>query len=102
MQTDRLRFSHWSSTAAEAPAEPGVVQIKVERLVTYPNGKSAMVWYGAGDDVSAVAADALSALRERFDEPLLVRWRLADAPQAALESILGRFVRRFGAPPRGQ
>ena len=69
-------------------------------LIDYPTGKSAMIRYGASDDVRA-ALVALAAAHP--DTPWLCRHaeelpRTAD-PTALLCDLVSRFRRRFGAEP---
>lgn len=99
----QARFSAWSSFET-TPAEgaPGVVQLKCEgELLQYPQGRSAMLYYGAGADLAALTRQAAERARAWPAEQL--RWRtlklpLADA-EATLADLLTRFIARFGAPP---
>jgi hypothetical protein len=101
-----MKFGRWYALAEAhscAPAEPGVYQLRVRQgLVEYPTGKSAMVHYGAGDDVRAAL---LELSTEHGDRDLLARHAVemstierAD-PSAAARQLLDRFERRFGAQP---
>ncbi len=95
-------FGRWyplADAAAHAPAEPGVLQLRVARgLVDYPRGKSAMVHYQAADDLRA-AALALAAAHRARD------WlcRHTDGPVADPADLHARLTRtfadRFGQPP---
>jgi len=98
------RFSAWRPLALGAPAlaDHAVVQFKVlGRLLNYPLGQSAMVWYGVtprdGADLSALAARA----REELPGATLV-WRSLPTPdpERRLEPLLSAFRARFGGPPR--
>jgi hypothetical protein len=78
-----------------------VFQVRAEQLLEYPTGRSAMVHYGHGEDLRA----AMLAWASEHDFPG-ARYRhmegLAGAPQDAIETLVARFVSRFGAPPRTQ
>lgn len=101
-----MRFVPWyplSEAEAHAPRAPGVFQVRVAAgLVEYPTGKSAMIRYGAADDVRGAVA-ALAAAHP--GAPWLCRHaveltpREAADPEAALAVLLDRFRRRFGAAP---
>lgn len=97
------RFCPWyplAEAAHAAPAAPGVYQIKLPHVIDYPTGKSAMIRYGAADDVRA----ALVALGTAHPgAPWLAR-HLEDAaaagdPAAFVADLLATFRRRFGAEP---
>ena len=101
-----VRFGEWvplAQGAARAPRGPGVYQVKLSSgLIDYPTGRSAMIHYGAEEDV----ARAVAALAEahpgrpwmvRFAEGLEARGR-ADL-DGMLHELMSRFRRRFGAPP---
>lgn len=101
-----MQFVPWyplSEAGQWAPASPGVFQVRVrEGLLDYPRGKSAMVYYGAGDDVRA-EAEALAAAypdrdwlcRHAVD---MTAWE-RENPRLACELYLERFRARFGSPP---
>ncbi|MFT7625977.1 MAG: hypothetical protein ACI9WU_005169 [Myxococcota bacterium] len=105
MQTDTRRFSSWFRTAADGPHDSvpisAVVQVKiVGDLVSYPNGKSAMIWYGATRDLKQCVADELPRLAaSRPDHVVCWRFLPTPAPEEELAAVLGRFVRRFGSVP---
>jgi hypothetical protein len=99
-----VRFVPWyrlAEAAEHAPARPGVFQVRVESgLIDYPRGKSAMVHYGAADDVRAAtlafaAAHPGAALLCRHAEQTTA----AADPDAVLATLLARFRGRFGASP---
>lgn len=99
----QARFSTWSSLES-APAEgaAGVVQLKCEgKLLQYPQGRSAMLWYGAGPDLAALTRQAAERASAWPAEQL--RWRTLKLPlaeaEATLADLLTRFTARFGAPP---
>jgi hypothetical protein len=96
-----VRFVGWypaEQIAEQAPAGPGVFQVRAEQLREYPTGRSAMIHYGCGDDLRAAMLSWASA------HPLAgARYRHADAlaraPADALAILLARFVSRFGSSP---
>ena len=96
------RFSPWQDELNAAPGGGAIVQVKVaDRLLTYPTGKSAMVWYGALSDCTPQAlAPVLASLRTAYVDDRL-RWRCAvdSAPERVLERIRARFAARFGSFP---
>ncbi|MEZ4268767.1 MAG: VF530 family protein [Myxococcota bacterium] len=99
----QARFSTWSSFETTPPeGSPGVVQLKCEgKLLQYPQGRSAMLWYGAGADLAALTRQGAERASDYPAEQL--RWRvlklpLADA-EATLADLMARFIARFGAPP---
>lgn len=92
---------------ADIPAGPGVFQIRVAHgLLAYPRGRSAMVAYGAGDDVRAALAAFTGSEAGRAAQalgPLLVRFAVPDpheTPASHLARLTTRFIDQFGAPPR--
>lgn len=101
-----LRLSQWTAAGADdEPAAleaisglPGLIQIKTAGpLVSYPRGRSAMLWYGAGDDMFSIV---LAGLKHAYAWPEL-HWRFLQIAQhqALLGSHLERFEGRFGALP---
>ena len=95
-----MQFCPWypaTEIAERTPAGPGVFQLKIARgLLEYPRGKSAMVAYGAGDDLRA------AALAAAVDSSLLCRHVEtgdAGAAEALLAELTDRFIRRFGRAP---
>lgn len=101
-----MRFGRWhrlDRAAAEAPAAPGVFQLKIATgLVDYPTGKSAMIRYGAARDLRRAVADLArdNPGRDwmcRFSEDMSAR-EAAD-PDAIVAELEAQFRRRFGAPP---
>lgn len=101
-----MRFGRWhrlDHAAAEAPAGPGVFQLKIAKgLIDYPTGKSAMIRYGAARDLRQAVADIArdNPGRDwlcRFSEDLSAR-EAAD-PDGIVAGLLAQFRRRFGALP---
>ncbi len=101
-----MRFGRWhrlDQAAAEAPAGPGVFQLKIASgLIDYPTGKSAMIQYGAARDLRRAVADIArdNPGRDwlcRFSEDLSAR-EAAD-PDGIVAGLLAQFRRRFGALP---
>lgn len=96
-----MKFTSWYSAeqiAEQAPARPGVFQVRAEQLREYPTGRSAMVHYGCGDDLRATmlawaSTHGFVGARYRHANDL------ARAPKDALAILLSRFVSRFGSPP---
>jgi len=102
----RTRFGDWTEPAAAevtAPAEPGVFQVRVKAgLLAYPRGKSAMLFYGAAQDLRAGIAAFRLQVVPRWEQPetaLWIRWKPARDPDAALRAYLDLFQGRFGALP---
>ncbi len=103
-------FSSWHPLTAEgvrskAPEEPCAIQVRRQQgLVNYPNGKSAMVWYGYG-------ARGQDLLRREFEGEIASPGQLGQGPllfrylcggDEALETInllAHKFRRRFGRLP---
>ena len=103
MTENTRRFSLWFPIDEQADSPPGavVIQIKVaDRLLTYPAGRSAMVWYGSGlsSEILAVVAPRLRAALP--GERLLWRYLEDDAADVECARHLRRFKDRFGAQPR--
>ena len=81
-----------------------VVQVKVNgRLLTYPQGKSAMVWYGVFAPCTASRVARL--LEELADimsgEQLVWRFLVSESAESDLQQLLWRFEKRFGSHPEG-
>ena len=99
-----MEFGRWyplAEAATHAPATPGVFQLRVRAgLIDYPRGKSAMVRYGAADDVRA----AVVALAREVGEVDWLCRHLLDPTSAseatAMAARLSRdFAVRFGRTP---
>ena len=73
-----------------------VVQVKLAAgLVAYPTGRSAMVWYGAGD-----AREVLDGMGRYTGDGYRVRLRFGEDSAQEAKALLRRFRDRFGAWPR--
>ena len=94
-----MTFGRWQKlAAATVPRRRGVLQARVAgELLAYPRGKSAMVYYDAGDDLAAALARLGAAVPPGAD--ILVRYAECDDPAGELARKLDEFTRRFGAPP---
>ena len=99
-----MNFCAWY-TAAEiadaAPTSAGVFQVRAPALLEYPRGKSAMVHYGAAEELRAEMQAWAQAAN---DEALLYRHASELAKTGAaemLERLLRRFSDRFGCEPTG-
>ena len=97
------------SFASALPHEAGLFQLRVEEgLLSYPQGKSAMVAYGAGSDVGAALREFLSGPagpRAQALGPLLVRFASTGAhltPALYLTRLHERFRSQFGSLPRAE
>jgi hypothetical protein len=93
-----VTFGSWRALAAASPPRrPGLLQARVAELVTYPRGKSAMVYYDGDDDL----AHAFARLCARVPPGSDVRVRFGECAQPALElaRTLDQFRHRFGAAP---
>jgi hypothetical protein len=94
-----MRFSSWydaEQIEQRAPAGPGVFQVRVAELIRYPTGRSAMIHYGAADQLRAAMLAWAQA-----NGPADARYRHADdlgsrTPEQALEILNRRFNDRFG------
>jgi len=93
-----MTFGAWKPLpSATPPRKPGLLQARVPELVTYPTGKSAMVYYDGDDDLSQAFARLCAIVPPGAD----VRVRFGDCkePAAELARKLDEFTRRFGAAP---
>ena len=106
----KMGFSAWfplteEGVAQHAPLGAAAVQVRrAEGLVTYPQGKSAMVYYffasqNAADALREIFADEIEAPGQRGQGPLRYRVWDEDAARPALEELFMAFEERFGAPP---
>jgi hypothetical protein len=99
-----MGFGPWyplADAGAEAPASPGVFQVRLGRgLLAYPRGRSAMLRYAAAADVRAAAVAFAAAHPGR--EWLCRHAETADvaAAEAYCERLRERFRRQFGGLPR--
>jgi hypothetical protein len=93
-----LKWGAWLPLDSAEPVE-AAFQVRIAAsLIAYPKGKSAMVFYGAGQR-------SLAAFRTAHaGEGLLVRFSsMVEAPrdiEAEISREVDRFAERFGAPPR--
>ena len=104
-----MRFGPWvpiERAAAEAPAQPGVLQARADSLLELPRGKSAMVFYAASPDDGTLAdlvhgggAAGLVVAAQRGAR--WVRFAITARPAEALARLLRQFEERFGALPVG-
>ena len=94
-----MTFGRWQKLAAATlPRRRGVLQARVaDELITYPRGKSAMVYYDADDDLSH-ALGRLGAVVPPGAN-VLVRFAECADPRAELGRLVYDFTRRFGALP---
>ena len=100
-------FGPWQPLAealVTAPLAPGVLQVRGDRVLDLPLGKSAMILYAAsaaGESLADFVAGAGAPLlvRAAGRGALYVRFAPAEAPGAALTRLLDRFRERFGALP---
>jgi len=106
-----VQFSAWhklDDAGRLAPALPGVLQARAERLLPYPTGRSAMVFYDASRGGASLAdwvgeggggREGLS--RARLFGASLVRFAASAArtPEAELERLCASFRERFGRAP---
>lgn len=92
---------------ARCPDAPAAVQLATEdkRLVQYPKGKSAMVFYfyaqrSAREALRRAFADELEERGARGEGPLVYRvLEGGDDVKAHLEKLFGEFEHRFGSAP---
>jgi len=101
-----IGFSTWQplSAISEAPAGPGLFQVKAQaRLLDYPRGKSAMIYYGGGPDLRAALAEVAPALATRFASLAPLAWRYFSTASHAesLARHLQRFSDQFHSAPVG-
>lgn len=102
-----VKFGSWfelGDAPRVAPPETGIVQARSPALRQYPRGRSAMIFYGASaadESLRAYVAGrgALALARASALGASLVRFGATPGPDAALTTLLGHFVGRFGAPP---
>lgn len=91
-------FTVWAPLDTLGPATASVIQVKVAgELITYPGGRSAMLWYGVK---SESLLELLPAMKAQFGERLRWRERPSDNAQADCDRLLQRFEARFESPPQ--
>ena len=99
-----IDFSPWFDVDQLAldglPAVVFVYQVKTaSRLVTYPSGRSAMLFYGQGAADEALF-ETVRVLRLRYpDDRLRLRFRPILDASNELNRLLARFEARFGSLP---
>ncbi|MDB4960254.1 MAG: hypothetical protein JWP01_253 [Myxococcales bacterium] len=99
-----MRFGPWyplASAGEHAPAAEGILQVRqATGLIDYPQGKSAMLWYGHTSDTRA---SALALATAHAGKDLLCRHliEIEDATDlgAFCAKLTGDFARRFGGLP---
>ncbi|MFQ5769490.1 MAG: hypothetical protein ACE5HX_03070 [bacterium] len=101
-------FSNWitfDGIAANVPATSGLFQIKVrEGLLTYPQGKSAMFYYGLAVNLSRGLQKfrhEILPLLEINEDALLIRWLLVEDIPTRFQNHLNAFLANFGTMPLG-
>ena len=104
-------FGEWQPLTpdgvAAAPDAPAAVQVSTEdrRLVPYPKGKSAMVFYfyaalSAREALRRVFKDELEERGSQGEGPLVFRVLVGgDEARQHLERLFEEFEQRFGAAP---
>ena len=103
-----MRFSDWHTfdeARNNAPLVAGIFQVKVcDGLLSYPQGKSAMFYYGYAKILSQGLDYYLQELLPHLeinDDVLLVRWMPTEDTEARFQKQLQVFARSFGALPLG-
>lgn len=111
-----LFFSEWIALTPEAVEAslsdvPGLYEVKIDRkLVDYPTGRSAMVYYGRttkeqpGLRTLVLAdwfSDAKDGVRRQWEGvgPLVFRWAAAPDVETEHARRIRLFVERFGRTP---
>ena len=103
-------FSEWfpltaAGTAEHAPIGPAAVQLRrAEGLVSYPTGKSAMVFYfyaeqSVAEALASAFEDELAAAGVRGQGPLWFRVLEGTLARSTLTDLFDEFEARFGAAP---
>jgi len=103
-----MRFSDWltfDEIAEQVPVEPGLFQIKIrEGLMSYPQGKTAMFYYGYSEDLNyglqKFQQDILPLLKMKA-EILFARWMAAEDFELRFKNQLDLFRSNFGSFPLG-
>lgn len=109
--TEAGQFSAWypldeEGVRAYAPEGPAAVQLRVaEGLLSYPTGKSAMVFFffaesDAREALAGLFSDEVERPGARGLGPLWFRVMEGPCARDELEARWQAFVERFGAPPR--
>jgi len=100
----QIEFSPWFDVGQLSldglPRRSFVYQIKTaSRLVDYPSGRSAMLFYGAelGDDA---LPGAIQSVQENFpQDELRFRFRPVQDASQEVARLMTRFEKRFGSLP---
>ena len=103
-----MRFSDWltfDEISEQVPVEPGLFQIKIrEGLLSYPQGKSAMFYYGYSGDLNyglqKFSQEILPLLKMKA-EILFARWLAAEDFEIRFKNQLDFFHSNFGSFPIG-
>ncbi len=96
-------FGHWfplANALESAPPSSGVFQIKIPvGLISYPTGKSAMIYYAASENLQK---DLGEFARQHVGREWRARYMElpTELANALLETILEAFESRFGEKPR--
>ena len=104
------QYSSWFELRAEsveqgAPRGAAALQVRrAEGVVTYPDGKSAMVWFGysssdAMKTLQKVFADELETPGSRGQGHLLFRYHQGPSARASIIRRANHFAKKFGVPP---
>lgn len=87
------------------PQGPGLFQVKVTKgLLIYPQGKSAMFYYGFAESLSGgvrIFRDNVLPLLEAEGEALVIRWMATADFAERFKKHLDTFVEKFGSLPLG-
>jgi hypothetical protein len=103
-----MRYSDWiplDKIVENTPAKPGLFQVRVrEGLLTYPQGRSAMFYYGYARNLRSGLTkfrnDVLPLL-EANEKALFVRWMPAEDVEERFQNYLNYFLTNFGTMPLG-
>ncbi|NIR49240.1 hypothetical protein GWO43_12220 [candidate division KSB1 bacterium] len=103
-----MRFSDWTTfdkLRSDAPTEGGLFQLKVKGgLLTYPDGKSAMFYYGFAGNLNQGLQNfrqKILPLLEVNEEMLYLRWLATEDREARFQNHLNSFHSQFGTLPLG-
>ncbi len=103
-----MRFSDWHTfdeLAEQVPVEPGLFQIKIrEGLLSYPQGKTAMFYYGYSEDLNYGLQkfnENILPILKMEPEILVARWMAAEDFEIRFKNQLDFFHSNFGSFPLG-
>lgn len=103
-----MRFSDWHTfdeLAEQVPAEPGLFQIKIrEGLLSYPQGKTAMFYYGYSEDLNYGLQkfhENILPILNMESEILFARWMAVEDFEVRFKNLLDFFHSNFGSFPLG-